>query len=254
MYSIALPNSTKPFTPIVVADYGPTRPFAQNGFRIVPVLTPGTTYAEAMAGLQVTYIFTSSQDPVDNPNLPHGAVTLDVTDSSTYKLSNGGGLTIVAGRSNQQWVVSIIEEGDEDIEPDSGPGSASGGNAANVATTFLLTVNGYVPTTSPTDGVPMDDATGGLIFFSTVGTWVDGQPILAYAAVAIGAGTGWVRAFENDQAVPIGAAAEGANSNGFVLPDMSFTVGATGRRLMYVPAAAAVDGDAYSTVIYQIQS
>lgn len=252
----ALVFSVKPhIVPVVIGDPVRSALLAQNGFRVVPVLQPGQTFAEAMAGLQIQYVYTSAQDPVDNPNIPYGVVTLDVTDSSTYRLSNGGGLTIVNGPLGQQYIVTIIEEGDEDIEPDSGPGGSGGVNPAeNVTTTVTAPATGYVPTTSATDGASLASASGGLVFLTSgAGTWVDGQPILAYTALEIGGSTAWVRAFEADQTVPTGAAALGVGGT-FVLPDMVFSVGAPGRRLMLVPASSAVVGAAVYGGIYQIQS
>ena len=236
-------------------DLTATRGTALLGVRVTPVLQDGQTYAEAMAGLELKYFFDgnfSQGQAGANPKF-QGEVILNVADGSARKLVNASNLIFETWLSGQTYIVSILEYPGEDFYPDDAGAFASGGgsNPALVTTTIQIRATGYAPVVSPTDGASIQGATGLRLYFNPEGgTWVDGQPILAYRFEL---GAAWVRCPLNDQAVP-----EGMNALGpsvlFGLPDMQLLVGTPNERIMFVPAVGAISGGSGNfTEIYEVQ-
>jgi hypothetical protein len=227
------------------------------GIRVVPILVGGETLQEAYAGCNLV-VYQNLSNPFAQPNIdPVSSVdTIPIVDDSVYFFCSAGNPTL-QGPDGQQYNVYVLEEDVDSIYPASfaeiAGGSAEPANySGNVTVTTEAQAAGYTPTTTA-DGASAANAKGMLLALATTGgTWVDGGPILAWAYNANIGGGHWVRDFENDTTVPAGSAALGATA-AITFPDQAFTVGATGRRVARVPAAAAIVGGTGYAAIYQIQ-
>ena len=235
-----------------VIDESATRGTQLLGFRIVPVLTGGMTFDEAMAGVVMEYFFNGNSSGQVFTKFV-GQTFIKVKDSSTQKLVNAAQLRFSAFTAGVAYRVTILEFPGEDIEPDDAATVDSGGNPPSGVTTTIDTLQplGYVPTL-PTDGASISGAKGLRLYIGAAGTWQDGQPILCWRYVDQFGGE-WVRCPENDLSVPAGSNALGVGA--FIgFPDQGFTVGTPGERILYSPAVGSITGGSPSaSLIYEVQ-
>jgi hypothetical protein len=252
---------------IVTAEYEGTafqvdltgeRGTALLGFRVVPVLQAGQTYAEAMAGLRFTYFFNSnwSGGAAGQGQTYLGNQNLIVVDGSTRVLRNALNLFIASAPIGQTYIISFLELPGEEFLPDdgaaaSGEGGGGGNNPALVATTIEDVAFGYSPL--PANGASIAGAKGVRLYAVVDAAYPNPIPAgAAYLCYRIPRGIGvYVRVPDLD--IPLNAAAAGLLMTGF--PDQHFDVGTTGEKIIWVPnAACAGVGATTASLIIEVQS
>ena len=226
----------------VKVDQTAARGTALLGFRVVPILQQGQTYAEAMAGLEFTYFF-NSQWSGKNAGAGTsflGTSDLTVVDGSQRNLVNASDLMITAAPSNQQYLISILEMPGEAFLPDdgaaaSGEGGGGGNNPALVAITNENVTFGQSPI--PANGASISGAKGVRLYAVVIGG-AFANPIPANAAFlcyripnALGV---YVRVPDLD--IPLNSLAAGSVEIGFA--DSTLAVGTSAEKIIWIPNAA----------------
>ena len=230
------------------------------GFRVVPLLQAGQTYAEALAGLRFTYFFNSqwAQGAPGHGASFQGNSSLAVFDGSTQMLVNAANLFITGAPAGQRYFITFLEMPGEELLPDdaaaaAGEGGGGGGNnPALVATTNELIAFGTSPV--PGNGASIAGAKGVRLYAILDGAGF-ANPIPATAAFLcwrINASAGvYVRVPDLD--IPVNASAAGLQAIGF--PDQSFETGTAGEKIIWVPnAACGGAGATQAALTIEVQS